>query len=155
MIFPIQYAAWLWYIWMEEKPVKKQKEILKTLSPEQIKLLKKWEYFPKAEEKPIYDPQPTLEEIEKIIPTLINNPTGMRVEDAFERAFPNRKLHHPPTLNEYRNQLEEKKEYEKLIQLCELVLKDGAEFPSHWWTTMADALIELKKLEEAKEAVVK
>ncbi|HUS29757.1 MAG TPA: hypothetical protein VMZ53_14735 [Kofleriaceae bacterium] len=148
-----QYIAEMWRMWIEGQPFDTQQKLVAALAPAEKKALGARKVLVEPKPPVAEIPAPTLEQVDQIWRALVAQGGSMRLEDAFTAAVIERGL--PPTLSlaSHLGELFEAKRHSDVIDLARAVLASGAEFPTNWYPTLADALIATGKLDEAEVVV--
>jgi hypothetical protein len=151
------YLAQMWRSWVEDQPLERQKELVAALTDAARAELRKRKVLFEPKEKPPEPKQPTLDEAEKIwrqcAAELAPMPRGMRLEDAFTAKMIERGFDPAFSLWNHHTALEQAKRTGDAIALGRAAIASGVEFPTHWWTSLADNLLDLGRIEDAADAV--
>ncbi len=152
------YLAQTWRSWVEDQPYERQKELVAALTDAAKAELRKRKVLFTPTEKAPEPRKPELDEAERIwrqcAAELQPMPRGMRLEDAFTAKMIERGFDPAHSLWNHHSALVQAKRLEDAVALSRAALASGVEFPTHWWTALAENLVAMKKLEEAADAVV-
>lgn len=152
------YLARMWRSWVEDQPFERQQELVAALTDAAKAELRRRKVLFTPKEKPPEPKKPTLDESERLwrqcAAELLPMPRGMRLEDAFTAKMIERGFDEGHSLWNHENALTEAKRFEDAVALGRAALASGVEFPTHWWTALAENLLELNKIEESADAIV-
>ena len=136
------YLAQMWRGWVEDQPYERQKELVDALTDAARAELRKRKVLFTPKEKPPEPKRPTLDESERIwrqcAAELPPMPRGMRLEDAFTAKLIERGFDPAFSLWNHHSELEQAKRFDDSIALARAALASGVEFPTHWWTALAE-----------------
>lgn len=150
-----QYLAQLWRTWAEEQPLARQEELLSVLPATARELLDEHDALFTPTAAPIVPAaprSPTIDETVALWRELAAAGGPFRLEDAFELEVVARGFA-PTGLSSHVHDLNTAKRHDDLIELGRAVLASGAEFPSNWYPTLAYALMEERRLDEAEVVI--
>ena len=150
-----QYVADMWRAWVEEQPFEAQQKLVDGLAPGEKKVLAKRGVL--VDPKPaVAEPvKPSLDQFVQLWRNLVAQGGPMRLEDAFEAALIERGLSKEYSLSNHIGELRDEARTDEAIELCRAVLASGAEFPTNWYPTLADLLIDAGRLDEAEPIIRK
>ena len=147
-----QYLAQLWHGWAEEQPLARQHELLAALPVESRELLDEHDALFTPTAAPVAPRTPNVDEAVALWRELAAAGGPLRLEDAFELEVRARGFA-PDGLSQHIHELCTVKRHDDLIELCRAVIASGAEFPTNWYPTLAYALIEEGRLDEAEPVI--
>ncbi|MFN0251945.1 MAG: TPR end-of-group domain-containing protein [Kofleriaceae bacterium] len=151
------YLAQMWRSWALDQPFERQQELVAALTDAARAELRKRKVLFVPKTKPPEPKQPTLDEAEKIwrqcAADLAPMPRGMRLEDAFTAKMIERGFDPSFSLWNHHTALEQAKRTGDAIALGRAAIASGVEFPTHWWTSLADNLLDQRRIEDAADAV--
>ena len=152
------YLAQMWRSWVEDQPYERQKALVAALTDAAKAALRERQVLFTPKEQPPQPAKPTLDDGEEIwrqcAAELLPVPRGMRLEDAFTAKLIERGFDRDHSLWTHHNELVAAKRLADAVALDRAALASGVEFPTHWWTALAENLVALGRLEEAAEAVI-
>lgn len=98
-------------------------------------------------------PRPALDEADQLWRACAGTPGLLRLEDAFTKALARRGFDRGYGLGNLVAAYAEANRLDDVVALSRAVLASGAEFPTNWLPSLADALIALGRLAEAEPVV--
>lgn len=151
------YLAKMWRSWVEDQPFERQQELVAALTDAAKAELRKRKVLFTPKPTPPEPKRPTLDEAERLwrqcAAELSPMPRGMRLEDAFTAKMIERGFDPDFSLWNHHTELETAKRFEECVELERAAIASGVEFPTHWWTALANNLLALKRIEDAADAV--
>jgi hypothetical protein len=138
--------------WVLAQPFERQKEIVAALSEGERGALKALRALPKPRPLPVYDPEPTRDECEKLWRGLAAAADVRPIDKRFEESLAHLKLRSPVTLGDHYYAMDRASAHDAAIELARAAVAHG-EFPAHWRPRLIRSLIATDRLDEATALV--